>query len=76
MYFRCLDCESLILDPELNTWQCPVCGSENFVVAENPESCKSQFNTAGLFPDSPRSREINSPDLPSAYSASPGARVG
>ena len=34
MFFKCLDCGSVILDPDLNTSQCPVCGSVNFVVEE------------------------------------------
>ena len=34
MFFKCLDCGSVILDPELNTAQCPICGSMNFVVEE------------------------------------------
>lgn len=35
MFFKCLDCESTVLDPDLNTWKCPVCGSVNFVVDES-----------------------------------------
>lgn len=35
MFCKCLDCESVILDPELNTSQCPICGSDNFVVYED-----------------------------------------
>ena len=34
MFFKCLDCGSVILDPNLNTSQCPICGSVNFVVEE------------------------------------------
>lgn len=36
MFFKCLDCESVVLDPDLNTSQCPVCGSANFVIEEEP----------------------------------------
>jgi Zn finger protein HypA/HybF involved in hydrogenase expression len=34
MFFKCLDCGSVILDPDLNTSECPLCGSVNFVVEE------------------------------------------
>ncbi len=33
MFFKCLDCEAILVDPELNTWHCPACGSENFIIA-------------------------------------------
>ncbi len=46
MFFKCLDCGSVILDPDLNTSQCPICGSVNFVVEEK--------QITGTTPRSPR----------------------
>ena len=45
MFFKCLDCKSVGMDPELNTSQCPFCGSVNFAVVEEPAArpCPSQF---------------------------------
>jgi Zn finger protein HypA/HybF involved in hydrogenase expression len=34
MFFKCLDCGSVMLDPDLNISECPVCGSVNFAIEQ------------------------------------------
>ncbi len=34
MFIKCLDCSAVVLDPEMNTYQCPICGSEHLAVLE------------------------------------------
>ncbi len=34
MFFKCLDCGTVALEPELNMWQCPICQSENLTFVE------------------------------------------
>ena len=32
MFYKCVDCEAMLVDSELNIWHCPVCGSENLSI--------------------------------------------
>ncbi len=50
MFFKCLDCESSVLDPDLNTWQCPVCGSTNFVIEEKQTSSATPRRSNPVLP--------------------------
>jgi hypothetical protein len=44
MFYKCLTCGAVILDPDLNTWQCALCGSEDFVVADESASGPGTLN--------------------------------
>ncbi len=43
MFFECLDCQLVSLDPEMNTWSCPACGSEHLELAQ--DNAVSSFST-------------------------------
>ena len=34
MFYKCLDCGAEIVDPDLCTWRCCICGSEHFTTAD------------------------------------------